>query len=107
MTAAQLTEENGFTVFSGEGHLDRDVTCCYIGDMLSRVMGSAPTGSVWITIMSNRNVAAVATLSGAACVLLCEGVRPDAALQESAEENEVIILGTELSAYDAAKLLPF
>ena len=81
---------------------DREVTGVYIGDLLSWVMGRAASGDAWITIMSNRNIAAVATLSDAACIILAEGVQPDEGVATLAEEKGINLLLSEVSAYDTA-----
>ena len=87
------------TVSTGK---DRAITGCYIGDLLSWVMGRASAGQVWLTIMSNVNVAAVASMTEVACVVLCEGVKPDPELAERAEKLELPIFRTDRSAYETA-----
>ena len=84
---------------------DREVEGVYIGDLLSWVMGRAQSGNAWLTIMSNLNIVAVATLSDVSCILLCEGVVPEDAVKATAEAKGVNILTTELTAYEAAKKL--
>lgn len=74
----------------------------YIGDLLSWVMGKAEQGNVWITIMSNVNTIAVATLVDASCILLAENVIPDDSFVETAKAKGVNVLSTSLSAFDAA-----
>lgn len=81
---------------------DREVGGTYIGDLLSWVMGRADADSVWITIMSNVNIVAVATLSDVACILLAEGVSLDSEVLRTAEEKGVNVLKTDLPAYEAA-----
>ncbi len=81
---------------------DREVTGVYIGDLLSWVMGRATSGDAWITIMSNRNIAAVATLADTACVILAEGVVPDEGVTELAEQKGINLLLSSVSAYDTA-----
>ena len=81
---------------------DRNVTGGYCGDLLSWVMGRAQSGDLWITIMSNVNTIAVASLSDVAAVLLAEGVTLDPELVKTAEEKGVNVLSTGLSAFDAA-----
>ena len=81
---------------------DREVTGVYIGDLLSWVMGRATSGDAWITIMSNRNIAAVATLADTACVILAEGVQPDEGVAELAEQKGINLLLSEVSTYDTA-----
>ena len=84
---------------------EREIEGAYIGDLLSWVMGKAESGNVWITIMSNINTIAVATLTDASCILLAEGVRPDENAFEAAKSKGVNILSTKLSAYEAAILI--
>ena len=81
---------------------DKEISGGYIGDLLSWVMGNADSGNVWITIMSNINTVAVATLSDVSCILLAEDVMPDADTLEVAKAKGVNILSTGLSAYEAA-----
>ena len=51
---------------------DREVSGGYAGDLLSWVMGRAASGDAWVTIMSNLNIIAVASLSGVAGVVVTE-----------------------------------
>lgn len=81
---------------------DKEVAGAYIGDLLSWVMGKCEQGNVWITIMSNINTIAVATLADASCILLAENVMPDENALAAAKQKGVNILSTPLSAYDAA-----
>ena len=81
---------------------DREVTGVYIGDLLSWVMGRATSGDAWITIMSNRNIAAVATLADTACIILAEGVQPDEGVAALAEEKGINLLLSSVSAYEPA-----
>ncbi len=83
----------------------REIEGVYIGDLLSWVMGRASSGDAWITIMSNRNIAAVATLADTACVILAEGVQPDEGVAELAAEKGINLLISEASAYDVAVAL--
>lgn len=81
---------------------DREINGCYIGDLLSWVMGAAKEGDIWITIMSNINIVAVATLCDTACILLAEGVTVDSEVKKVAEEKKINILSSGKSAYTLA-----
>ena len=83
----------------------REAEGVYIGDLLSWVMGRAQADNVWLTIMSNLNIVAVATLSDVSCIILCEGVTLDESVKNTAETKGVNILATEKTAYDTAKQL--
>lgn len=101
MTVETLVQKLGLKIFHS-GEMERDITGCYCGDLLSWVMGRAQAGEVWCTIMSNQNVAAVAVLSDVACVLLTEGVSPDEDLMKKADIQDITILGTDKSTYQIA-----
>ena len=101
MTVQELIPALDLTVFY-LAQPQRPVTGGYVGDLLSWVMGRAGQDCAWCTIMSNQNVAAVALMADVACVILTEGVQPDADLMRRAEEKEVNLLGTSLDTFAAA-----
>ncbi len=104
MTVCELAEALSLSVMTlPDG--EREVEGAYIGDLLSWVMGRAREGQVWVTIMTNLNILAVATLSDVACILLCEGVELDAAVKETAEAKGINILSTPAAAYEVARAL--
>lgn len=72
----------------------------YAGDLLSRAMSHVEAENLWITIMNNMNVIAVASLTEAAAVLLAEGVSlmPDAA--QAAQEKGICVLSSEKTVYE-------
>ena len=74
---------------------DRVITGGYAGDLLSWVMGRANSGDAWVTIMSNVNIVAVATLADPACIVLSEGVELDDEVKQRAESVGVNILGSK------------
>ena len=78
MTVSELVKELNLTVLTNKKFDDREVKGCYVGDLLSWVMGRAEQDCAWITIMSNVNIVAVAALVDMACVILAEGVAVDA-----------------------------
>lgn len=84
---------------------DREITGVYIGDLLSWVMGRANSGDAWITIMSNINIVAVASLADTACIVVTEGVELDSDVKVAATDKGVNILSFEGSTFDAAVLL--
>ena len=51
---------------------------------------------------SNQNVAAVAALSDAACVILTEGVQPDPDLLKKAQMQGINLLGTDKGSFHTA-----
>ena len=83
----------------------REIRGAYIGDLLSWVMGRAEADNVWITIMTNINIVAVAALADTACILLCEGVVPEQNVLDTAAAKGVNILQSAKPIYETAVLL--
>ena len=74
MKISDLVKFGEYEVLTNPDYEDKEITGCYIGDLLSWVMGRANSGDMWITVMSNINIVAVATLSDASCIVLAEDV---------------------------------
>ena len=104
MTVKSLSKTCGFEVICMPDP-DREINGAYMGDLLSWVMGKADSSNVWITIMSNINVIAVATLTDVSCVVLAEGVKLDPEVTGTAEAKGINVLSSALSAYEIAKLI--
>ncbi len=85
-----------------EGDLEREITDCYIGDLLSWVMGRAGEGSIWLTVMGNINSIAVATLADVSCIVLVENASLDDDAKAKAEVVGVTILQSEENSYHLA-----
>ena len=65
-------------------------------------MGKAPSDSVWVTVMGNKNTLAVASLADVACIVLAEGVALDEGTLKKAEEEGIAVLSTDLPVFDIA-----
>lgn len=101
MTVQNLIEKLNLKTLV-EGELDREVTDCYIGDLLSWVMGRAPADSAWLTVMGNINSIAVATLADVSCIILVENAALDNEAKNKAELHDVTILQSEENSYQLA-----
>ena len=101
MTVNELSLVEGFSVVAMPDG-EREIKGVYIGDLLSWVMGRAKADDAWITIMSNVNIIAVASLADVACVILSEGVVLDADVIETAKQKEINILYSAKPSYETA-----
>lgn len=61
MKISDLVKFGEYEILTNPDYEDKEITGCYIGDLLSWVMGRANSGDMWITVMSNINIVAVAT----------------------------------------------
>ena len=104
MRVSELIDKYGMKALSLPDP-DREIAGGYCGDLLSWVMGRAQQDNAWITIMSNMNVVAVASLSDVSCVILAEGVTLEQSIVDTARGKDVNVLSSEKSAFEIAALL--
>ena len=99
MTAKELSQKLNCQIICMPDE-DREISGGYAGDLLSWVIGRASSGNVWVTIMSNMNIVAVASLADVSCIVLSENVDlDDESIKERAIMQGVNILKTELDTF--------
>lgn len=98
MTVGMLCDLLDAKVLCGE--TDKPFCGVYTGDLLSRAMSRVEVDCVWVTIMSNVNVVAVATLTEPAAIVLAEDVVLQEDALSAARENGLNVLSSPLSAYE-------
>lgn len=101
MDVKELAEKLELKVLCGK-NLEKEISGCYCGDLLSWVMSRAQEGDVWLTVMGNINSVGVAVLADVACIVLTENAALDEDALKRAEQNDVIILQTEKNSYQMA-----
>lgn len=89
MTIHELVSATGLEVIHMEP--DREASGMFCCDLLSVAMARAPADSIWVTVMGNRNVVAVASLADVACVVLAEGYQYDEDAVTAAAGNVTLL----------------
>ena len=97
MKIRELCDSLSIKVITGQ--TDNDFSTVYVGDFLSRAMTKVKPEKLWITIMANTNVIAVASLTDAPAVLLAEGVELQKEALTAAQENGICVLSSDKDAY--------
>jgi serine kinase of HPr protein (carbohydrate metabolism regulator) len=98
MTVKDLSEKLNLKVLNlADG--DREIKGGYAGDLLSWVMGRAKEDCAWVTIMTNINVIAVASLADVACVILSENAAPDEQMLSVSGQKEINLLQSEKDTF--------
>lgn len=98
MTVETLAKELSLTALCmPEG--DRTIEGGYCGDLLSWVMSRAKSGDAWVTIMTNINVVAVASLTDCACVILAENAEVSADVVEKARSQGINLFVSEKDSF--------
>lgn len=99
MTVKELAEKLSLkSVYISDA--SRVIAGAYTGDLLSWVMSKAKSGNVWITIMSNINIVAVASLCDISMIILAENSIPDKETAEKAAIANINIYSSELTSYE-------
>lgn len=103
MTLDEIREKVGGTVaVPVDG---AEATSCYVGDLLSDVMGHAGDGCVLVTVQNHLNTIAVCTLVGCGVIVICHGRQVPPDMAEAAAREGVAVVVTPLSQYAAALAL--
>lgn len=100
MKISELMQTLHLELLTDSDYDDREIKGCYVGDLLSWVMGRAKSQDVWITVMSNINIVAVASLTDAACILIAENVSVEENVLEKANAQGVVIVRSPFSGYE-------
>ena len=103
MQAGELADRLGMVLLQAEmAAQEIAVEGCYVGDLLSNVMGNAKRGQLWLTVMTNVNVVAVAQLLELAGIVLVEGNRPTEDMLARAVTEGIPVFTMQAPAYEAA-----
>ncbi len=98
MIVSELIQQLQPEVLS-EGDTQAQISGGYTGDLLSWVMGCVEPGAVWVTIMTNANVVAVALLREVSAVILAEDAQIDDAVIQKAQQEHITLLRSPLPAF--------
>lgn len=92
-------------VYSGFDRLDTEVLDGYTGDLLSDVMANSKEGDLWLTRQVHQNIIAVASLKEHAGIIVVQGAEPSKDTLEKALKENVTVMGTDLSGFEAAGII--
>ncbi len=102
MNLGDLSKELSLKVLTCNAELSKDISGCYISDMLSDVMANSKKGDVWITIQTHSNILAVANLKNLSGIIVVNNREVDAETTKKAESEKITIMSTGLTAFEVA-----
>lgn len=100
MKLGEVVKALNLQVFSCENLLDKKVEGGYVSDLLSDVLGNAKADQIWITLQTHKNIVAIAQLKGLSAVVLVKGLVPNQDTIQKAEEEKIVLLGSEKQSFD-------
>ncbi len=106
MTVKEITERFPFKILNeASDSAEKNIGSVYCCDLLSIAMSRMTEEAAWVTVMSNMNTLAVASLTDVSCVILAEGVAADEGMLEKAKEQNISLFTTELPVFEAASMI--
>ncbi|MCR5824324.1 MAG: hypothetical protein K6G60_07845 [Lachnospiraceae bacterium] len=106
MTVKEMADSLGFKILNeAESTNAKKIGSVYCCDLLSIAMSKMSEEAAWVTVMSNMNTLAVASLTDVSCVILAEGVAVDEGMLAKAKEQEIALFSTELPVFEAAMMV--
>ncbi len=102
MDIRKIVDDLGLEVIAGVTDENVEIDGVYIGDLLSLVMARAGEKNIWITIQTHLNIIAVATLVGMSGIIIAEGMDIDNDTIKKANQVNMPLLKSSLSAYELA-----
>lgn len=90
MKLSELPEILNLNVVQDQ-YQDTDVTEAYTSDLLSDVMAHGHDAEILITIQSHKNTVAVATLTGASAIIICNDRPVPTDMIDAARQEEIAI----------------
>ncbi|NMA65863.1 MAG: hypothetical protein GX957_06420 [Clostridiaceae bacterium] len=99
MIVKDLSNKFGYRLITENSTgLETKINGIYACDLLSHAMAKINTGDVWVTVHTNLNVVAVASLTEASCVVVPENIEIEQQTIERAKKTGVIFLSAPVSA---------
>jgi len=99
MKVKDVIEQTNFNLVTDINTYNKEICGMYCCDLLSFVMSHARTKNVWITVQTHMNIIAVASLLDLGCIIIPESIEIEQEIIDQANEEDIPILSTRLSAY--------
>lgn len=103
MTVLDFVQQNEYNLLTTTtAAAERNITGVYICDLLSMAMAGVKDGDLWITVHTNINIVAVASLTNTACVVIPEAIPVEESTVKRAEEQGIILIQAPHNSYEIA-----
>jgi predicted transcriptional regulator len=105
MLLDELKEFLKCNVFDGEDHLAQTIDFGCASDLMSDVLAFSKARAVLLTGLANIQTIHTAAVAGIAAIVLVRGKKPDSRMIQTAKEQNIALLGTPYSMYEACGIL--
>lgn len=99
MKISEIAEKIGVEAVYEPKDGDIDIKKGYCCDLMSEVMGRAEADSIWVTVHTNMNVLAVASMLDLKGVIISEGHKVDESFINRAKEEGIALFYSEENSF--------
>lgn len=96
MNVKDIIANKKFKLLTENGNIDKEIKNFFASDLLSFAMGNLQEGDALLTIISNKNVLAIASLINLSCIILTSNIIPDEKFLIKANEENIAVFQTQL-----------
>ena len=105
MTLAEIIDTLGCKVYAGKNQLHVGIDYGCASDLMSDVLAFSQTGALLLTGLVNVQTIQTAYIAEIKAIVFVRGKTPSASVIALAEENNIPLLGTSYSMYEACGIL--
>ncbi len=105
MKISEIRDYLGAEVLCGEENLGHEVSSACCSDMMSDVLAYVKDQGVLITGLLNSQVIRTANMMDMVCIVFVRSKTPTEDMIELADECGIVVMRSELRAYDACGIL--
>ena len=100
MKLNQIVEKLNLEARVAVNNLDAKVRNGYVSDLMSDVLANCKENDLWITLQIHPNIVAIASIKGLSGVVIINGREPEEETVKKAEEENISILVSTMSAFE-------
>lgn len=105
MKIQEIVELLNANVQAGADKLDEEVSSAFGSDMMSEVLAYVQDQGVLLTGLVNEQIIRTAVMMNMYCIIMVRGKQPTDIMKEMAEDNDLVLLTTELTMYETSGIL--
>lgn len=102
MTIREMAERINATVYAEPDQIDEDLKGAFGSDMMSDVLAFAENRDVLLTGLLNPQIVRTAHMLDMRCIIIVRGKSATDEIKRLAAENQIALLETPLSMYEAS-----
>ena len=105
MKISEVVQFLNANVATGEDLLDEEVSSAFGSDMMSEVLAYVQDQGLLLTGLVNEQIIRTAAMMNMSAIIMVRGKQPSPAMIRMAEDNDLVVLTTDLTMYESSGIL--